>query len=87
MRTAVSVPQDDEVSRGVPVTMNALIQRINRAIAPEQQSLRITRDRWRSDLGDYYVVDFNRNWIVASHVNPEEVAREMGLLRSWESVK
>ena len=70
----------------VPVTLDAALQRINRRLAGEQQSLRITRDRWRSNLGDFYLLDLTRNVVVASHVNPEELGRELGVLEPWESV-
>ncbi len=76
-----------EVS-GVPVSFQAVFQRINRRLAGAQQALRITRsDRWRSDLGEYYIVDFNRHTIVATHVYPEALARELGVLQPWESCR
>jgi hypothetical protein len=86
MRAAVSVQQDHEVSHA-PVAIHALIQRLNKTLSATGQALRTTRARWRSDLGDYYIVDFTRNTVVAKHVNPEALAREMGLLRSWETVR
>jgi hypothetical protein len=32
----------------------------------------------RGDMGDYYIVDQRRNWIVTKHVDPEELGRELG---------
>ena len=73
----------------MPVTMRALIQRINRKLATERgYLLKITRgNRWRGELGDYYAVDPNRNSIVRDHVEPEDLGRELGVLRDWEKVK
>ena len=69
------------------VTRPALLKRINRTLNHSGERLAITRgDRWRGELGDYYVIDFNRNTIVAQHVDPEELARELGVLRADELV-
>jgi hypothetical protein len=48
----------------VPVTMRALVQRINRKLKPEWRRLHACRRNsrvWR-DLGDYYVVDTYNEW-------------------------
>lgn len=72
----------------VPISLRALIQRINRRLKHEGrygQGLRKSRSqRWYSDLGDYYIVDFDTNFIVAGHVNLEEYGREIGALELWE---
>jgi hypothetical protein len=39
-----------------------------------------------SNLGDYYVVDVMRNRVLATHVSLEELARELGVLRPYESL-
>jgi hypothetical protein len=71
----------------VPVTTRAVIQRINRELKPDLQMLKITRgERWRPELGDFYVSDFNKNWIVEKHVDPETLGRELEVLESWEKV-
>jgi hypothetical protein len=71
----------------VSITYRALIQRINRKLAADDEQLKATRgDRWRSDLGDYYIVNVNRNNLVAQHVDPVELGRELGVLRPWEEV-
>jgi hypothetical protein len=54
-----------------PVTTRAVIQRINRKLKPDLEMLKVTRgNRWRREVGDYYVIDFNRNWIIHKHVDP-----------------
>jgi hypothetical protein len=73
--------------RGVLEVLRAVIQRINRKLHHEDERLRTTRsDRWRNDLGDFYIVNWRFNWIVAQHVEPEALAREIGVLRSNEQV-
>ena len=65
----------------VPVTLRAVIQRINRKLAGEDKRLKATRgERARSDLGDYYLLNVNRNFIAAHHVDPEALARELGVI-------
>lgn len=84
----------------VPVTMRALIQRINRKLAKERDGwgthggghgdkLLACREMSRAyhDLGSYYTVDVGRNQIAATHVDPEELARELGVLKEWEKVE
>jgi hypothetical protein len=73
----------------VPVSMRALIQRINRKLLREDgEELKKCRadSRWYSELGDYYAVDLNRNLIVNKHVNPEKWGRELGVLADYERV-
>ena len=72
----------------VPVSMRALIQRINRKLAQDEQILRATRGdgRTRQEFGDYYIVNTRTNGVDANHVDPEELARELKVLRDWEEV-
>jgi len=64
--------------------MGGVVQRINRVLRAKQKALRVARNRWRSDLGDYYIVDFSQNTIVETHVDLEVLARELGVLHAWE---
>jgi hypothetical protein len=76
------------VAKKAPVTMRALIQRINRKLSAEEEMLKVTRgDRWRGDLGDYYVVDMNRNHLVSTHVDVAALGRKLGVLAAWENVE
>ena len=71
----------------IPVTMRALLQRINRALAQDDEVLKKTRGaRAVQELGDYYVLDFNRNALVEKDVDPEELGRELGILEDYERV-
>ena len=68
----------------VPVTMRALVQRINRNLAEKEMQLKKSRGRLRSDVGEYYVLDINRNFIAKQHVDPEDLGRRLGVLSDWE---
>ena len=71
----------------VPITVRALIQRINRKLKPDNQQLKVTRgQRWRSNLGDYYIVDTYRNNIVNSGIDPESYGRKLGCIEAYETV-
>ncbi|MCP3382846.1 hypothetical protein NLM31_20990 [Bradyrhizobium sp. CCGUVB4N] len=75
-------------TRKVPVTTRAVISRINRRLRPDLLRLRACRpnSRWWSDLGDYFIVDLDRNAIVQSHVDPETYGRELGVVQLFEQV-
>jgi hypothetical protein len=78
------------MSRGakVPVTMRALLQRINRTLADKDEVLKKTRGDGRAfqTLGDYYVLDGRRNVVRRTHVDPEALGRELECLQPWEQV-
>jgi hypothetical protein len=70
---------------GVPVSVRAVVQRINRRLKRDLEALKATRgDRGRRDLGDYYHLDMNHNRIMGTHIDPEAFARELGILAAWE---
>jgi hypothetical protein len=74
----------------VPVTMRALIQRINRKLRPQEQTFCATRGpiygQARNELGDYYVRDWESRGAWPTHVDPEDFGRKLGVLRPWERV-
>lgn len=73
----------------MPVTMRSVIQRINRKLAREGKFLKATRGaRLRSSLGNYVVIERYRGMqgIGDTKVNPEKLARELGVLQPWEEV-
>jgi hypothetical protein len=67
--------------KAVPVTIRALIQRINRKLEQNDQRLRTARG---SDLGRYYILDFKHNSVVKRHVDPEALGRDFGVLKDYE---
>jgi hypothetical protein len=74
-------------SRRVPVSVRAVTQRINRKLAPGGRQLRKCRsERWRSELGNYYLLDIAHNAVMTRHVDLEALGRELGALEEWETV-
>jgi len=71
----------------VPVSMRGLIGRINRKLAPDFQKLCKTREgRAQAELGDFYIVEYRRNFVADTRVDPEDLGRELGVLRDYETV-
>ena len=76
----------------VPVTMRAIVQRINRKLAADgYRRLKQSRGRpWKyldRDVGKWFLVDGRRNSVERTHVDPEELAKELGVLKPWERVR
>jgi hypothetical protein len=69
----------------VPISIQAVIQRINRKLAAKGQILMATR-RWKLDYGDYYILDLSGN-VMDANIDPEELARKLGVLKERENVK
>jgi hypothetical protein len=67
----------------IPVSERAAVQRINRALKPDDRMLKKGRGRIR---GQYYVVDFAHNWVVHENVGIPALANELGVLAEWEEV-
>ena len=68
----------------VPVTHQTLILRIRRALQARGRDLRLTRGGERQRLlGRYFIIDGKR--VVEHHVDIEKLARELKLLRPWET--
>jgi len=69
----------------VPVSERALVQRVNRMLAQEDQALKKTRgSRWLNDLGAYYTADLQHNAILDRMVDLEEFGKEFGMLAEYE---
>ena len=64
--------------------MRALIKRINRKLPDEV----LTTARWRDvgHVGQYFTFNPERNWVVRTSVDPEGLARELGVLADYEQV-
>jgi precorrin isomerase len=71
-----------------PVSLRAVIQRINRKL-DEYKVLKKCRvdSRAYHTCGDFYILDTYRNFIVATHVDPESLAQELEVLADWEYVE
>jgi hypothetical protein len=75
----------------VPISERALLQRLNRKFKDDDLIVKKTRPNSRSasDLGDYYILNFNRNFIVDKQLNladVEEMGRKHKALAKWEEV-
>lgn len=69
-----------------PVTMRALLQRINRRLAKHGETIRKTRQGgWpRVNLGEYYVINLTRNSATETHVLLFDFARKLGVISESE---
>ncbi len=75
----------------VKITTRALIARINRKLrheGPMGQILKSARsERMELDLGSYFIVDVQGNYIHDHHIDPEKLGRELGILQPWEELE
>jgi len=70
----------------VPTTTRALVQRINRRLRDQDEILKTPRGSARYELGDYYVLNVSRNYIVEKDVDPEKFGRKLAVLQDWEAL-
>jgi len=75
----------------VPVTMRAIVQRINRKLAADgYRRLKQSRGRpWKyldCNVGKWFLVDGSRNHVERTNVDAEKFAKELGVLKPWEKV-
>jgi hypothetical protein len=79
------------VGRPVPVSLRAMMQRLNRKLEEEGKALKSPRgSAERSELGDHFVIDTRRNVVVAVKLTEEKLeamARKLGVLAQWEEVE
>ena len=67
------------------ITVTAVVKRINRKLATRYETLRRTRGvAQQQDLGEYYLLNFNRNFVIEKGVNPETLARHLRVLSEYE---
>lgn len=71
----------------VPVSIRAVIQRINRKLAPVDEQLKTSRsERFRQELGDFYIVNLRLNAVTRMGVALEKLGRELDALKEWETI-
>jgi hypothetical protein len=79
--------KNEATEQKVPVSTRALIQRVNRKLEAKNMQLKVTRGmRAVADLGEFYVIDASRNFVVDKYVNIEELGRKVGALQPWEKL-
>ena len=69
--------------RKAPVTLRAVIQRINRKLAADGLVLKAARGRRG---GSHYLLDTKRNVITRLDQDVEAYARKLGVLAAWEEL-
>ena len=74
-----------------PISADAVIKRINRVLETENPSefLRIKRTRGsraQQNLGEFYLLNGNRNFILDHHLDLNEVAKQYKVLSITEQV-
>ena len=83
------------MTTAVPVTERALVMRINRQLAKDRERLGKNRSgsRGEFDFGTYYVIRFGYGGsepstnIIQTHVDLEDLGRELNVLAQWEEVR
>jgi hypothetical protein len=82
-REQSSQSQSAKRVRGVPVTVRALSQRINRLLTAKGQELKKTRGQPAvAALGSFYIL--RGNSVFSDHVDLEALGRETGALADYE---
>jgi len=71
----------------IPVSMRALVQRINRRLKADDEVLKSPRGRnARQQLGEYFVLELTCNAVYDTHIDPEAFGRKLGVLTDFEYV-
>jgi len=71
----------------ISISMRALIQRINRVLAKDNEVLKKSRSsRTSLSVGEYFVLDIMKNFISRTQVDPEQLGRKLGVLKLYEEV-
>jgi len=72
----------------VPITRRALITRVNRKLAENDEQLMVTRgDTPKIAIGDFWVRDNHKNCVIGKHIDLEEFARKIGVLADYEKLE
>jgi hypothetical protein len=94
---AKACEREDDMGKPVkvPVTMRALLARINRKLAKECEQLVKARGEAAAErVGEYYIIHVasigervGRNSVAETFQNPEKLGRRLGVLNDWEEVQ
>lgn len=69
----------------VPISRRAVVQRINRRLEGQGRRLCASRGKSAQHVGDYYLTASNGK-VVRTHVNLDQMAREVRALKDYERV-
>ncbi len=71
----------------VPVGRDALVARINRRMAENNERLLAARSaRVKMEMGDYYIVNTKHGGMTRSNLDLVDLARELRCLQPWEAL-
>lgn len=71
----------------VPVSRVALVARVNRRLAENNEQLRASKGAAaKQEMGDYYIVNTQKNEMTNSNLDLEGLARELKCLQPWETL-
>jgi hypothetical protein len=70
----------------LPVSRRAVLQRINNRLAKDGEIVKKARARVETTVGEYFRLDVQRNYIVETHVDIEELGKELGALHPFEAL-
>lgn len=73
----------------IPLSERAIVARINRKLTKEGY-LRLKKARGEravASVGEYYLIDANRNIIHAMRVDPESYARQIDVMSNYEAIE
>ncbi len=78
-----------EKEQRVPVTVRAVIQRINRRLEKDGQRLKASRfaTSYRADIGLYFIVSIKSGRLIETRIILEELARREHALDLWEEIQ
>jgi hypothetical protein len=69
------------------VSERALMARVNRSLADSYEMVKKARGTYaRQQLGEFYLLDFNRNAIMRQNLDLEDFAREIKVLLPYEKL-
>ena len=75
------------MSDRIVVKEQALVKRLNRAMAKEGRKVKKARStRMQLDVGEWFAVDVIGNYVVRQFVDLGQLADEWSVLKAWEVV-
>lgn len=71
-----------------PVSRRAVLQRVNRKLAKDGLTLKVsTGGQAQIEVGQYFVLDVKRGAVIERHIKLEQFAKKSGVLADWERME